>query len=342
MKKKYGFIFLGFGFILFVLFGLYNYTNLFNQLDKTNDRKIPENNENNENIVNNTINYDYIKSYDINKKAKVTFPIYNNLTVDYNNRTDFYKSYYNDDGFSIYATIYDNNFVNTHENSSYNVFKSTYENDGYKVSRSEIKCQYMCVRYQVYNQDNSIFADKLKVFLASSSNEVAEISYSYYGKSLSDEMINTIINNIKVSNDATYTIGNIINGKLSINLQVNEKKYVNVLLDNNLYEEIIDENNSTNATTIKNKNNNLVSSLIVKHKRSDISLKEDIKEFYQFNKSNIDIKELVINGKTFYEFVLDDKIIYALQIDDTSELIIRSNDKQINIDDFKNIKIYES
>lgn len=330
MKRKYSFIFLSFGLLLFVLFGLFNYTNLFDKLDSHKDN----------NIVNNIINYDFIKSYDVNKKMKVIFPIYDNLIIDFTNRTDFYKSYFNDDGFSIYAMIYlDEDSVEKKEKSLYSNFKNSYETKGYKVNQSEIKCQYMCKRYQAYNKDNSIFVDKLKIFLVSSSNEVFELSYSLYGESLSNESVNTIINNIKVSNDATYTIGKVSNGELNIDLQVNDKKFVNIILNSNLYSETINKFNSFNATTIINKENSAILNLSIKHKDDSITLKNDVVQYYRIDEKNAIIKEVNVGNKVFSEFDLNDKKIYVYPIDNSSMLLIESKDKKIDINDFKNITI---
>lgn len=332
MNKKSGYIFLVLGIILLVLFCLYNYTNLF-----VNKSLIKPNNSN---VSDKNIGYDYVKSSDINKKTRINFPIYSNLKIDENNSNELYKSYKDEKNNYLVAIVSKNsNDINNYVKKQYEYIKEPYEMRGKKVFDKQIECKYLCYIYKIYNEDNSIYVDELNIYMKVSNDEIFEYKYHLEGHELSNELVNMIINSIKVTYDATYTIGKIINNQLSVDLKISDKKFMNILLNSNLYEEIMDKYNSINTTTIKNKKNDSHLTLTIKHKDNNITLKNDIIQYYNIDEKKVSIKEVKVEEKVFNVFDLNDKKIYVYPIDNSSMLLIESKDKKIDINDFKNITI---
>ena len=61
-----------------------------------------------------------------------------------------------------------------------------------------------------------------------------------------------IINSVKVTNDAVYKFGEVVDDKLKINLKLQKEKTLDIILDSSKYEEVIKSNNSIHMTHILN------------------------------------------------------------------------------------------
>ncbi len=326
MKKKHGFIFLSFGFLLLVVFLIYNYTNIF---------KV--NNPSSDNLDTSGFNYDYVKSRDINKKTKISYLVKNELSIG-NDVDDYYKYYYNSDNLFLTATIVSSNDpIKAYSVNKYNVLKEDYEKDGNTISSSNIECKYLCSRDKVLKKDGSILLDNLRLYIQISPSELFELNYRFENKELPDELINIVISNIKVNNDATYLIGNIDdeNDKLLLNFSLKNDEMLTVTLDSNKYEEIPTGYNSKKQTTIQNINTNARALLSIRYKRNNHSLLDDVDSFWH---SAYTKKEIVVNDKKFYEYSLGKTKNYAYLMEDKA-LLIESINKSVDIKDFSNIKI---
>ncbi len=325
MNKKYGFIFLVLGIIMFGLFGLYNYTKIFS--NNTPNEK-PEKKEED-------IKYDYVKSHDIDDKTKISFPILSDLMIDEYYSDDFYKYYKNNNDFSLMTGVINlDGTIDEYNSNEENRYKG-YESQGMKVSRRSVECNYSCKSTQVYNKDNSIFMDEIKVYYLLSSNEVFELTFQQLNKKFEKNLIDEFINKIKISFDAQYSIGEIVGDKLNINLKMPNKKTLIIKLDNNKYEEVIKDINSNRLTTIKEKNSDNEFKLFIQYKRTNESIQNEIDEYY----SNGNKKEITIGSYKVFEYTINNEKSYAIIISDDVALLIQNKHGIININDFSDIEI---
>ena len=323
MKRKYGFIFLITGIIMFILYGVYNYTNLF--VSKKNPDNTIE-----------TIKYDYVKSHDMNEKTKITFRVIGNMIMNDYYSDDFYKYYTNSDNLSLTAYISDyKESIDDYESEKYDIFKSPYELKGQTVTSSDILCQYICKRYKVYNKDNTVSADNLKVYIKVSESEMFELSYHMNNEEFSNENIENTINSIKITNDAVYKFGEVVDNKLIINLKIQKEKTLDIILDSSKYEEVIKGSNSIHLTHILNTETNKTVALLIMLKKENSDFALDIDNYF----NNGIKKESEVNGMKTYEYTLNDNKYYVIMIDDETALIIETKGESIDINDFTNIKV---
>lgn len=324
MNKKFGYIFLGLGIILLIVYFITSSTT------SSDSNKIP-----NKDSTTNKIIYDYVKSHDINKKEKISFPIYNNLTLDDNKSDDFYKLYASDSGYSVSASIIAvDGTIEEYIDNFFDWTKNLYEELGYTVTRENVNCQYRCERIKVVGKDNNMFLDELKLFMDISSSERLMINLRGEKKELTKDMIDLLNNDIKITNDATYTIGKVSDNQLIIDLKMNDNKKFNIKLDSNIYSEIENKDNSIRVTTVKNINNNSTINLIIRHKFSYLSFDYDIANTYSNKEFNVKPNEVNINDIIFNKYNFENSVIYAYFIDDDTAFIVKSEDKTIEINDF--------
>ena len=325
MNKKYGFIFLVLGIIMFGLFGLYNYTKIFS--NNTPNEK-PEKKEED-------IKYDYVKSHDIDDKTKISFPILSDLMIDEYYSDDFYKYYKNNNDFSLMTGVINlDGSIDEYNSNEENRYKG-YESQGMKVSRRSIECIYSCKSTQIYNKDNSIYMDEIKVYHLLSSNEVFELTFQQMNKKFDNNLIDEVINKIIITYDANYTSGAIVGDKLNINLRMSKNKSLIIKLDSNKYEEVIKDINTNRLTTIKEKNSDIELKLLIQYKRDNVSIYNEIDEFY----GQGDKKEINIDSYKAFEYTINNEKSYAIIIDDEVALLIQNKQGIIDINDFSDIVI---
>lgn len=327
MEKKHGFIFLSFGFLLLVMFVIYNYKDIFEA----------KKNNSSDSVKITGFNYDFVKSRDINKKTKILYLVKSELSIA-DDIDDYYKYYINSDGLFLTATIVSfNGTIKTYSANQYSVFKKGYEKDGQTISTNNIDCKYLCSRDKVLKSDGSVLIDSFRMYIQISPSELFELNYRLDNKELSEELINLVINNIIVNNDATYLIGNISGdeNKLFLDFNLKNDEAIVVTLDGNKYEEIPTKYNSQRLTTVRNINNDAEVMLMIRYKRNNTSLKDDVDSFWYSVDSK---KELMVNDKKFYEYSIGETKNYAYLMEDKA-LLIQALNGTIDINDFTNIKI---
>ncbi len=331
MSKKYGFIFLGLGIILLGLAGLSMYTDLF----KT-DEPEPDNPPDNPIVVFKT--YDSIKTKDINKKTKITFPIIDDLAID-SLHSDYYNKYYanTDNTINILGNIYNENTLSSFVTSDYQDNYQSLQNDGYKVESNDIECSYICKRYKVY-KDNQLYSDELKIFIQSSDIDIAKITYKSSLNELADDLIKSIIENITISYDATYQNSEEKDGKLYIKLSASDNKTITLILDSNIYEEVADKNSNKNTINVNNKNTNTKTFLHLRIKQFASTIKKDIDMYYNMTNPGSNVKEIMVDNKVIYQYDINGNNSYAYIIDDDCALLINSDSDSIELSDFLNIQ----
>ena len=331
MNKKYGFIFLGLGLLLIILFALYNYTDLFIKSD-------PKKDDNPKEIITDVVEYDYIKSYDITKKIKLTFGVIKDLVVSEKFNMEFYRYYSNaDDTISFSATmIKKNTKVETYANEQIKIYQEQEEKNGYTVTNQNIDCKYLCKKIKLVNDIETIY--ETRIYIQVSDNDIAEIKYQVKNQDISIDTINKIIDNIKMTNDATYKISNVDGNNLIVPLKSDDEN-VTVTLNSEIYEEIEDGLNNVNRTTIKNKNNNSVVRLIARSKVMASTIEEEVDMYHNMTDPGSNRKEIKLNDKVFYEYTIENHRNYAYIINDNLAIIIEpDNNDTFNLNDFTNIK----
>jgi len=324
MNKKYGFIFLGLGILLLVLFAIYNYTDVFNKSNNSNS-----------NILEIESGYDYIKTKNINNRSRIIFPVPEGMAKD--DFSDEYSRFYTSDKSIFNALIIDSDvLLEDFENDEHIKYLKEMQDLGYKVSNSEIECKYICKRYKIYKNDE-LYLDELRVYIKSSSTDIAILFYQEKNEEISSETINKIVDNIRIDNYATYKIGNIEKDKLNLKFTLENGKNVSIVLDSDKYEEIEDEINVTNRTTIKDKTNDSEIVLTIKYHVSDITTKEDIDTYYRYGQPGITVEEMKVNNKVFYEYDNYGIKGYGYIIDNNTSLLIDIREGQVELSDFINI-----
>ena len=277
--------------------------------------------------------YAMVKTHNINTRTQVSFPVFNDFKVNEKNSDDFEKEYTNDNNSKLYVIFHklegtpSDDFVTY----KYDVFKSLYEEDKYLVNSSNIKCNHTCRRYQVYLDDN-IYLDVVKVFIEFSKEDIFELTYEQKKADISDDIIETIVNNIYITNDASYMSGVLDEEYLRITLNLLNYARLHINFDGSKYEEVEDGDNSIHQTTIRNINNDSTSKLGILFSYPKESLLETLDTYYKTNSRN----KIKIGDKEGYEYSLDNKKAYAIILDNDSALIF---DGSIKPNDIKRIFI---
>ena len=197
MNKKYGFVFLGLGVILIILFLVFNSMNVFKNSNPSPD---PGTNE----PVEEKVNPYFIKSHDTLSKTKVTFPMFDGLTANTDSISEFDKEFYsNEDNVAYTAMIIETDkSLEEYGNYEIDVFKGMFNsNNGYDLKISDVNCKYICRKFLI-SKDNQIQQEVFNVYVKSSNQDIAKISYLKKGDNVSTMVINEIINNISITNDA--------------------------------------------------------------------------------------------------------------------------------------------
>ena len=205
----------------------------------------------------------------------------------------------------------------------------------FNVTNEDIKCQYLCKKYQVSKNDETIQI-VLYVYIKTSDNDLAVISYKGPADNKANDVIDTIIKNISVTNDATYTIGKANNGFIDLGFTTDNNKELTLTLDGGIYEEVADGFNTKKETRVKNINTNQVIVLKTHVKEDNQTINEYVDRYYNLEKPGSNRKDISIEGKEIYEYILTGIKGYAVIIDEETALLIMS-ESSVNVNDFINI-----
>ncbi len=154
-------------------------------------------------------------------------------------------------------------------------------------------------------------------------------------------MINSIIKNITLDNDAKYKLGTISNNKLSIELMINANKTLSIELDSDHYKEIEDRNNSERATIVKDNETQSLLTLTIRYNNSGKKLNEFINNFYNYGNEPVEGEKIKLDHSLFYKYNFDGKLYYAHSIDDKCAFVIEVAGEMITTRDFDNMKIID-
>ena len=298
------------------------------------------NNKTNTNGEEKSTDYSFVKSNDKTIKSKVVFKIPNGLKQKESINNDFYNYYENEKGDFLSAYIVDESkTISEYVDNTFKTSDEIYQKRGYKVTLSDIECKYTCKRYTIYNNDDTLYGDELRIFIKTSPDEIFDYIYHLDKEELSDSMINDLVNDIKFSQDATYLIGTVNGGKLNLDFKINDKKNLFVELDTKKYEEIENKNNNSKRTYLKDKESSLVIYLSVEYKEASKTVKEYINEIYNNGKEPVDELEIKLDKLTIHKYTFDEDNYYIYEIDDNHILFMEVKDGMLNTNDFNNITI---
>ena len=327
MNKKIGIILIGIGLLLVVISFLMlgGSTPANKEKEDKNDYKFE---------------YDYIKSRDISEKTKVTYPIYEGLSLDDSSIIEFNNSYSDEKGQSISAIVYSNeNTLEKYEENRFEEYKKYIEELGSTVKKENITCSHLCMNYKVLDKENKISIDELVIYIKLSSTDIAELTYKSENAEISKDLINKVIENIKISHDSTYTIGTIEGDNLVIKFDLNNNKSISIKLDNSKYEEVETGRNGKYRTTIKDKSTDKTIMLLIQFKSKNDTLINDIDKIHNISIPGTSKNELTIDGKTIYEYITISGRGYAYLIDSDNALLLETISSSINVEDIvKNIE----
>jgi len=327
-EKKYSIIFLVLAGLLFSLFALYNYTDILITHEKpAEDDKSVEQIE---------MIYSYIKSHDINKKTKISFLINKDAIISDIINDEYGKEFNSENGLTILArSVNDTNSIDLFANKELNRYKNTYSNDEYVINSSDISCNNVCKHYQ-FLKDNKIYMDIIEIYIKASDEDISVITYQMNNKELSQELINDIINSIKITYDAIYKIGVIENNKLIIKLKKMNDEIIKLILDNNVFEEVESKSNTSAKTIVKNKNNGSLTYITLHFKRLDLNIKDDIDMYHNMTDPGSNVTEIMVDDKKVYQYDLGNHNSYAYIINDDYALLISPDSNSTSISDFLN------
>ena len=277
--------------------------------------------------------YATVKTHNINTRTKVSFPVFNDFILNEKSSNDYEKVYSNSKDatlFSVFNKI-DGTPSKGYINQDYQSLEDEYKTKGYTVSSNEIKCNHECRRIQVF-QNDVIYLVIIRVYIEFSKEDIFKLSYEQEKENIPEDRINTIINNIYITNDAEYLSGEADDEYLRITLGLLNNAHLHISFDSNMYEEIEDGDNGIHQTTIRNKESDSVGKLRVLFTYQNKSILETIDTYYKTNNRN----KVTIGDKELYEYTLENEKIYAIILDNDSALIL---DESIKPNDIKRLFI---
>ena len=138
-------------------------------------------------------------------KVKVSYPVLKNFIDDKQYDGEFMRKYYSEDEVFYYdATIYETKqSLDNFSKEKDILFNENYSDTNYKKVISDIKCKYMCKKYQVYKNDILMF-ERLIIYIKTSDKDIAEITYYSPQNEIPNDIVNGIIDNITVTKDTNY------------------------------------------------------------------------------------------------------------------------------------------
>ena len=199
-----------------------------------------------------------IKSRDIKSRMKITLPSVDETGFSCNGGSDFNVGC---DSKYVSLSADSNDKFGSYLDRGKSLYNSFKENDNVKYIK-ELECleNSYCYIVKFYRNGkdptNGEYFDLL--IQGASEKEHFEIRYNFVNGNAID-YVDEILKNIKITYDATYTVGKVNNNKLNIRLKgdTNEKEiysYIDLVLDSNKYHEIEDGNNSNRKTIVKTNN----------------------------------------------------------------------------------------
>ena len=324
-KNNVAFIFIGIGIVIIFFSSLFYFVN-----------KKPKSNK-----EDNSTNYSFVKSNDNSIKSKVSFIIPNGLKPKESVNNDFKNFYENEKGdFLLAYIVNEQKTVLEYATENFDMNNKIYSNKGYKLKTSDIECKYTCQKYTIYDKDDSLYAEELRIFIKTSPNEMFDLVYHSEKEELSDSMIENIINKLNFSHDATYLIGIVDGEKLRLDFIINDDKNLSIELDNDKYQEIENNNNTSKTTFIKDKETSFVIYLSIEYIEPNKSIKEYINQLYNNdNNEPVDEIELKLQDIVIHNYEFDDYNCYVYVIDDNHILLMEVRYGFLDVNDFNNITV---
>ena len=231
--------------------------------------------------------------------------------------------------------------IKTRANLPYEELKKSMENaiatgqtDGYE--KTDCIDNAFCFKKTITYKDEE--ETDLLVVIKSTEDEVFYINY--YIDNDVDNNIKKILDGIKMTNDATYTVGEVKDGKLIINLRTNANNInagkLTLKLDSSKYTEVEDRLNSTNTTTVQTKDGHNIHVFVLATElptTSQVKTFTNLSAYYYFglnlnpalNQELVDnlYKKTSINGIDVYkEPYEEDKEIYGLYTNKNYLLVV--------------------
>ncbi len=305
-----------------------------------------KNNSNNENQFNGgEFKKTYsLKSRDMNSRYKITFPLIGDEGLSCNAGNDFSGDC--SGKFIHFSAEMLQSKTKNYESIATESY-SFYSENGNTVSISYVdKCLENSICFKIKNKNSD---EEFHMFIGNvSDDEYIDANYRVSNGSI-DEYLDYILNNIKISYDATYTIGQIKDDKLFIHFtpDTNEESYayLDLTLDANKYKEVEYGLNTQNRTTVRTDNSENIELYFTANPNHEGAMlfnpvTPNIFTFYPYdenNKLNDKYELRVVNGKNVYYY--KEYGYYNIPIDTKVLLTIAFNDKkdELLIEDFTNI-----
>ena len=288
-----------------------------------------------------------LKSKDMKSKYKITFPLIGKYGLSCNGGTDFYGGCEGDSKY-FSAEVKQGNIMTYTEaaTDSYNIDRE--HNNTVSISYTD-KCLSNAVCYIVKSNHKGSKSEEYKMFIGNvSDEEYIKVEYWVYDESI-DKYIDNILSNIKISNDASYTIGQIKDDKLIFHFtpDTNEESYayLDLTLDSSKYKEVEYGLNTQNRTIVKTDNSSNIELYFSPNPNdednmifyvntpqyyifSPYDVNNNLKETYELNKIND--KDVFYNNENgYYSIPIDTKVLLTI--------VFNSKKDESLIEDFTNI-----
>ena len=203
----------------------------------------------------------FLKSSDVKSKMKVTLPSVEETGFSCNGGSDFVADC---ESANVFLTAEsNNNYVYSYLERGESLYNS-FQNSEYVKYVKKLECMENSYCYIVKFSKNGKYPTNIEYFdlfiKGPGEKDYFEIRYSFENGNAID-FVDEILEKIKITYDATYTIGKVDNNKLNIRLKAdtNEKEvysYIDLALDSNKYHEVENGKNSNKKTIVKTDNSN--------------------------------------------------------------------------------------
>ena len=288
-----------------------------------------------------------LKSRDMKLKYKITFPLIGEYGLSCNGGDDFYGGCEGDSKY-FSAEVKQNN-TKTYTEAATELYNVDKEHNSTISIEYTNKCLSNAVCYKVKRRNVDTTSEEYKMFIGNvSDDEYIKVEYRVHEESI-DKYIDYILSNIKISNDAIYTIGQTKEDKLIFHFtpDTNEESYayLDLTLDGNKYKEVEYGLNTQNRTIVKTENSNNIELYFTpntNHEKTMIfyintpqyyifspyDINNNLKETYELNKINDkDVFHNKENG--YYSIPIDTKVLLTI--------VFNSKKDESLIEDFTNI-----
>ena len=313
--------------VAFILFGVYKFLPSLSSKNSSNNNN---NNNNNDYVKHSFVLYGgefkdniSIKSYDLKSRMKVTIPSLSETGFSCNGGSDFSVSC-DSKYISVNASTDTGGTYIEKSEESYNFFES---NDNVKFTKS-LECFDNSRCYVVGFKKDGQYPTKneyLDIFIKGSNNkEYFSIRYLFL-EGNAESHLKEILNNIKITNTAEYTIGNKKDDKLNIKFKydvndINPYSYLDLVLDGNKYNEVENGNNTVNRTVVKTNNS------------GNINLYYTSNQYYKDNVEYETYFPPIKNDVYIFQYPIQDKERYQeTKVNDNVSIIYDKTKKRYNI-----------